>query len=128
MVEVRFEADGKVSCSRAKSGHPIAIAAAMEAIPKWTLKPLISNGVAKAGCGRVTIKCRLRDRGSSTELQSPVVMTCFDAQFTGKERGGETDLDYFGAWYFSGAHRRFTSPDAPLVDQRVEEPQSWNPL
>lgn len=69
LVEIRFDADGKVVCSRAKSGHPIAIAAAMEAIPKWTFKPLTSNGVAKAGCGRLTIKYRLRDRGSSTELQ-----------------------------------------------------------
>ena len=69
VVEVRFDADGKVVCSRAKSGHPIAIAAAIEAIPKWTFKPLTSNGVAKAGCGRIPIKYRLRDRGSSTELQ-----------------------------------------------------------
>ena len=69
VVEVRFTADGKVVCSTAKSGHPIAVAAAMEAIPKWTFKPLTSNGVAKSGCGRITIKYRLRDRGSSTELQ-----------------------------------------------------------
>jgi RHS repeat-associated protein len=45
---------------------------------------------------------------------------------TGKERDAETGLDYFGARYFSGAQGRFTSPDAPLVDQRPEDPQSWN--
>lgn len=46
--------------------------------------------------------------------------------FTGKERDVETGLDYFGARYLSGAMGRFTSPDAPLVDQHVGDPQSWN--
>jgi TonB family protein len=69
VVEVRFDLDGKVECFRAKSGHPIAISAAVEAIPKWTFKPLLSNGVPRAGCGRITIKYRLRDHGSSTEIQ-----------------------------------------------------------
>jgi len=69
VVEIRFGADGKVQCSRAKSGHPIAISAAMEAIPKWTFKPVVSSGAPKAGCGRLTIKYKLRDQGSSTELQ-----------------------------------------------------------
>jgi RHS repeat-associated protein len=32
-------------------------------------------------------------------------------QFTGKERDGETGLDYFGARYYSSAQGRFTSPD-----------------
>lgn len=35
-------------------------------------------------------------------------------------------LDYFGARYYSGATGRFTSPDAPLLDQHPEDPQSWN--
>ncbi|HVX56709.1 MAG TPA: RHS repeat-associated core domain-containing protein, partial [Candidatus Saccharimonadales bacterium] len=35
-------------------------------------------------------------------------------------------LDYFGARYFSGAQGRFTSPDAPLIGQHPENPQSWN--
>lgn len=68
VVEVRFGPDGKVACARAKSGHPIAISAAMAALPKWTFKPLISKGVPKSGCGRITIKYRLRDHGSTTEL------------------------------------------------------------
>lgn len=38
----------------------------------------------------------------------------------------ENGLDYFGARYFSGAMGRFTSADPPLVDQFVEDPQSWN--
>lgn len=46
--------------------------------------------------------------------------------FTGKERDAETGLDYFGARYFSGAMGRFTSPDAPMMDQRSRDPQSWN--
>ena len=40
--------------------------------------------------------------------------------------GAETGLDYFGARYFSGAQGRFTSPDTPLIDQFLDDPQSWN--
>ncbi|MBL0155550.1 MAG: RHS repeat-associated core domain-containing protein [Bryobacterales bacterium] len=47
-------------------------------------------------------------------------------EFAGKERDSETGLDYFGARYFAGAQGRFTSPDPPLLDQHVEDPQSWN--
>jgi len=69
VVEFRFGPDGKVACARATSGHPIAISAAMEAVPKWTFKPALRNGAPKAGCGRITIRYRLRDQGSSTKLQ-----------------------------------------------------------
>lgn len=68
VLQVRFEPGGKVACARAKSGHPIAIAAAIEAIRKWTFKPLTSSREGKPGCGRITIKYRLRDHGSTTEL------------------------------------------------------------
>ncbi|MCE3006581.1 MAG: RHS repeat-associated core domain-containing protein [Acidobacteriota bacterium] len=47
-------------------------------------------------------------------------------RFTGKERDGETGLDYFGARYLSGAQGRFTSPDKPFADQDPYDPQSWN--
>jgi RHS repeat-associated protein len=47
-------------------------------------------------------------------------------RFTGKERDAETGLDYFGARYVSGAQGRFTSPDTPLIDQFLDDPQSWN--
>lgn len=47
--------------------------------------------------------------------------------FTGKERDGETGLDYFGARYMSAAQGRFTSPD-PLgvMKQKLFDPQQWN--
>ena len=69
VVEVRFGATGKVACARAKSGHPIAISAAMRAVQKWTFKPVESGGVARGGCGSISIKYRLRDQGSSTKVQ-----------------------------------------------------------
>ncbi|MFO0508674.1 MAG: RHS repeat-associated core domain-containing protein, partial [bacterium] len=47
-------------------------------------------------------------------------------RFTGKEREGETGLDYFLARYYSAPVGRFTSPDAPLLDQSPSDPQSWN--
>jgi RHS repeat-associated protein len=47
-------------------------------------------------------------------------------QFTGHVRDQETKLDYFGARYYSSANGRFVSPDSPLADQHLENPQSWN--
>ena len=48
-------------------------------------------------------------------------------RFTGKERDGETGLDYFGARYYSGAQGRFTSPDRVIVTPaRMEDPQQFN--
>ena len=47
-------------------------------------------------------------------------------KFTGKERDGESGLDYFGARYFGGAAGRFTSPDPLLNSARPWQPQSWN--
>ena len=47
-------------------------------------------------------------------------------KFTGKERDAESQLDYFGARYFSGAGGRFTSADAPFADQGAADPQRWN--
>ena len=48
-------------------------------------------------------------------------------KFTGKERDSETNLDYFGARYFSGAQGRFTSPDPKLFTARhLANPQKWN--
>jgi RHS repeat-associated protein len=46
--------------------------------------------------------------------------------FTGKERDGETGLDYFGARYMSSAQGRFTSPDPKLYPDAVLDSQSWN--
>jgi RHS repeat-associated protein len=47
-------------------------------------------------------------------------------QLSGKERDGETGLDYFGARYFAPMQGRWTSADAPFADQFVGDPQSWN--
>jgi len=56
---------------------------------------------------------------------------CFDendnrVRYTGKERDGETGLDYFLARYYSGAHGRFTSPDPLMASARISDPQTWN--
>jgi hypothetical protein len=69
VLEIRFESSGAVECARAKSGNPIAVSAAMEAVRKWTFRPILLEGKPKSGCGLVTIKYRLRRGGSSTELQ-----------------------------------------------------------
>ena len=54
-----------------------------------------------------------------------------DYKFTGKERDGETDFDYFGARYYISAHGRWLTPDwsaapvaVPYAD--MSHPQSLN--
>jgi RHS repeat-associated protein len=45
---------------------------------------------------------------------------------SGKERDGESGLDYFLARYYSGAQGRFTSPDPENAGAFPDDPQSWN--
>jgi RHS repeat-associated protein len=48
-------------------------------------------------------------------------------EFTGKERDGETGLDFFGARYYGSALGRFTSPDPiGIIKQKLFDPQQWN--
>jgi RHS repeat-associated protein len=49
-----------------------------------------------------------------------------DVKFTAKSRDSESNLDFFGARYFSGSQGRFSTPDAVFADQRAANPQSWN--
>ena len=56
----------------------------------------------------------------------PTVAGVLHLTFPNCRGNGETGLDYFGARYYSGAQGRFTSPDAPLIDQNPADPQSWN--
>ena len=47
-------------------------------------------------------------------------------KFTGQERDGESQLDYFNARYFAGAGGRFTSVDPGNAGAAPTDPQSWN--
>jgi RHS repeat-associated protein len=47
-------------------------------------------------------------------------------RFTAKERDPESNLDYFGARYYSGAQGRFTSADRTDNDLDEADPQKWN--
>jgi RHS repeat-associated protein len=97
-----------------------------------TTDPLGSTRVITDGNGNVVSRHdyypfgeELATSNRTSALQYGV--TDYVAQrFTGKERDGETGLDYFGARYFSGAQGRFTSPDQPFIDQDPADPQSWN--
>jgi len=70
-----------------------------------------------AGVGGRTSALRYLD-GAATDGQR--------VRFTGQVRDVESGLDYFLARYYGGAQGRFTSPDAPLLDQHPQDPQSWN--
>jgi RHS repeat-associated protein len=47
-------------------------------------------------------------------------------KFTGKERDGESGLDYFGARYYASALGRFMSTDPLRESGHPGMPQSWN--
>lgn len=48
-------------------------------------------------------------------------------RFTGKERDGETGLEYFGARYYNGPRGRFTGADpVGVTKHHLENPQLWN--
>jgi len=48
-------------------------------------------------------------------------------KFTGKERDGESGLDYFGARFYASAQGRFLSPDPLLGSEfHIKSPQRWN--
>ena len=69
-IQVRFGSDGKVACAAAVSGNPLAVASAMEAVPKWSFKPVVdAKGRKHGGCGRLRIAYRFSDTESSTSVQ-----------------------------------------------------------
>jgi RHS repeat-associated protein len=47
-------------------------------------------------------------------------------KFTGKERDGESGLDYFGARHLASTLGRFMTPDPYMPSADVKDPQSWN--
>lgn len=63
---------------------------------------------------------------SAQRLPGCLYDSCVKPCSSGKERDGETGLDYFGARYMSASQGRFTSPDRPFYDQWEREPQTWN--
>lgn len=69
VVEVRFRTDGKLQCARAISGNPIAIATAMEALPKWTVREWVAgDGAQRCRCGQLRIRYRLSNKEASIKL------------------------------------------------------------
>lgn len=65
------------------------------------------------------------------EWQQPTPVTTNHYKFTGKERDAETNLDYFGARYFSSGLGRWMSPDWAATPANVpyailSDPQSLN--
>jgi len=63
---------------------------------------------------------------TATEIDGCLYDSGIRSCCSSKERDAETGLDFFGARYMSSAQGRFTSPDVPLLDQREDDPQSWN--
>jgi RHS repeat-associated protein len=76
----------------------------------------------------------IEDNGAGSGYHAYGHTDSITQRFSGKERDAESNLDYFGARYFSGPQGRFTSADpleiVTLENERFAEqisnPQNWN--
>lgn len=100
---------------------------------------VVSDGTQSRKCqDYLPFGAEISVSGGSLRAASPCYGQDFGVRqrFTGKERDGESGLDYFGARYYSGAQGRFTSPDPHniITEASSEEefanflsnPQNWN--
>jgi hypothetical protein len=69
VLQVRFQPDGTVDCMKGVSGYPLALASAMEVVPKWTFRPIRKKDKKYGGCGLVRVKYRLSDSEHETTVQ-----------------------------------------------------------
>jgi TonB family protein len=61
-VEIKIGADGKVEAARVTQGHPMLYQAVIEAVTKWTFKPMIVRGKANGFAGRLKFSLSTLDR------------------------------------------------------------------
>jgi len=69
VLRVRFQPDGTVGCVKGVSGYPLALASAMEVVPKWTFRAVQKKDKKYGGCGLVRVKYRLSDSEQVTTVQ-----------------------------------------------------------
>ncbi len=69
VMEIQFQPDGTVGCAKAVSGSPLAIAWAMQVVPKWTFRTVMKKQKKYGGCGLVRVKYRLSDSERVTTVQ-----------------------------------------------------------
>ena len=67
-IVLKIAPDGSVECARAVSGHPFAIASAIQAVPKWRFKP---SSVHR--CAQMTLGMRFRAGKLSYHILDPKV-------------------------------------------------------
>jgi hypothetical protein len=68
MLRVRFQPDGTVDAVKGVSGYPLALASAMEVVPKWTFRPVQKKDKKYGGCGLVRVKYRMSDSEQVTTV------------------------------------------------------------
>jgi hypothetical protein len=69
VLRVRFQPDGTVDAVKGVSGYPLALASAMEVVPKWKFRPVQKKDKKYGGCGLVRVKYRLSDSEQVTTVQ-----------------------------------------------------------
>ena len=68
VFEIGSDPDGNISCIRVKSGHPILIAAAIESIKNWKLRPTTRGRQRRPVCGTLVVTVSLTRRGIRTRV------------------------------------------------------------
>jgi hypothetical protein len=69
VMQIRFQPDGTVGCAKAISGHPLAVAWAMQVVPKWTFRAVTKKQKKYGGCGLVRVKYNMSDSKQETSVQ-----------------------------------------------------------
>jgi hypothetical protein len=69
VLRVQFHPDGTVSCARAISGNPLAIAYAMKVVPKWTFRAVDLKHKKYGGCGLLKVRYDLSDSKRVTAVE-----------------------------------------------------------
>ncbi len=69
VLRVKFQPDGTVSCVQGLSGNPLALASAMEVVPKWTFSAVEKKHKKYGGCGLLKVRYDLSDSKRETSVQ-----------------------------------------------------------
>jgi len=100
-----------------------------ELVPAYSLRYHFSDHLGSASVITNGYSGTILDESDYYPFGGERVITNSDPnqyKFTGKERDGESGLDYFGARHYGGNFGRFLQADQPFADQDPTDPQSWN--
>jgi hypothetical protein len=69
VFQVTFDENGGVVDARAISGNPLAIGHLIDAAKRWRFEPYVRDGIARKGCGRITLNFSMVEGVRSVQVQ-----------------------------------------------------------